>query len=573
MNVLGLSGLMIDGAACLVQDGRVVAAVEEERPLRVKQASMRLSGGLPYRAIDWCFRQAGLTWSEVDRIGYFFRPWPEFFRMSAFRWAKAFWAPQVASYYTIYQLEILRGHLAVPALVQQQCNGHVPAVQCWGHHLTHAASAFYVSPFEEAAILVMDALGERDCTSFFLGRGTRITRLRSWPFPHSWGFLYATITGYLGFRQNRDEYKVMGLAGFGQPRYAAALERVVGLQRDGSLRLDLRYFHPAFKGPQYLHRKFAEAFGPPRRPGEPMTERHADLAASLQEVLERSALRLAATLHRLTGARALCVAGGVGLNCRMNGRLLREGPFQQLFVPPGPHDAGCAMGAALLSYYALVKEGKRVPLTSAALGPQFTDDEIRRALEAGKIRYEEPEEITEEVAASLARGEIVGWFQGRMEWGPRALGSRSILANATKPEMPELVNRLIKHREAFRPFAPAVLAERAHDYFELDQPSPFMQFVAPVRAERRHEIPAVVHVDGTARVQTVTQEATPLFWRLLKSVEARTGVPLVLNTSFNVDGEPIVCTPEDALRTFFSSGLDVLAIGRCLVRKAWFQRR
>lgn len=568
MNILGLSGLLIDGAACLVQGGRVVAAIEEERPLRFKQASMRLSGGLPHRAIQLCFERAGITWNDVDHVAYFFRPWLEFVRMTAFRWRKAFWAPHVAAYYTLYHLDLLKGHLLVPHLVRQRCDGRVPPVRFWSHHLTHAASAFYVSPFEEAAILVMDAVGERDCTSFFLGQGTRITRLKSWRFPHSWGFVYAMMTQYLGFRSNRDEYKVMGLAGFGRPAYAAEIERVVGLQQDGSLKLDWSYFDPAFRGPRYFSRKFYDRFGPARAPEEPLTERHQDLAASLQQLLERSSLRLAEELHRLTRARALCIAGGVALNCSMNGRLAREGPFQEIFVPPAPHDAGSAMGAALLTHHVLLNQPRGAVLTDASLGPEFSNAAIKAALEASKVRYEERPDIAADVAELLAQGQVVAWFQDGMEWGPRALGCRSILANPTKPDMQSIVNRVVKHREPFRPFAPSVLAERAHEYFELTQPSPFMLLVAPVRPERRHEIPAVVHVDGTARVQTVSQELNPVYWRLIKLFGEKTGVPVVLNTSFNVDGEPIVCSPQDAIRCFFSTGLDALAIGDCLVRKS-----
>ncbi len=567
MNILGLSGLMIDGAACLLQDGQVVSAVEEERPLRFKQASMKLSGGLPRQAIELCFAHAGITWDHVDHVAYFFRPWLEYARMTAFRWRKAFWAPQVASYYTVYHLELLKGHLAVPRLIREECNGHVPRVHWWGHHLTHAASAFYVSPFEEAAILVMDAVGERDCTSFFLGRGTRITRLRTWAFPHSWGFVYSMVTQHLGFRANRDEYKVMALAAFAKPASLKTLQRVIGLQPDGSLRLDWSYFDPAFRGPRYFSRKFYETFGPARKPGEPLTERHAALAASLQELLEQSALCLVRQLHRLTRVEALCIAGGVGLNSCMNGRLAREGPFRKLFVPPAPHDAGSAMGAALLSAHLLLKQPRRTILTSALLGPEFSDEQIRAALDASKVQYEERADLATDVARLLAQGQVVAWFQGRMEWGPRALGARSILADPTTSQMRDRVNRAVKHRESFRPFAPAVLEERAHEYFELTQPSPFMLLVVPVRPERKDEIPAVVHVDGTARVQTVAKESNPLFWTLINRFADLTGVPMVLNTSFNVDGEPIVCSPQDALRCFFSTGIDALAIGRYLLRK------
>ncbi len=567
MNILGISGLLIDGAACLVQNGRVVAAVEEERPVRFKQASMKLSGGLPIQAIDLCFRQGGISWNQIDHVAYFFRPWLEFARMTAFRWGKAFWAPHVAAYYTTYHLELLKGHLAVPPLVRYQCNGHRPEIQFWSHHLTHAASAFYVSGFDKAAVLVMDAVGERDCTSFFLGDRLQLIRLKRWSFPHSWGFLYATMSNYLGFRSNRDEYKVMGLAAYGRPTFASHLEKVFGLKSDGSLKLDWSYFDPAFKGPGYFNEKFYRLFGPPRRRADPMTQQHQDLAASLQELLERSALRLLAQLHRLTGLNSLCIAGGVALNCSMNGRIAREGPFKEVFVPPAPHDAGSAMGAALLTEHLLMGRPRRQVLTDAFLGPEFSKEEIRSALEAGKIRFEERADIAADAAELLAKGQVVAWFQGRMEWGPRALGARSILADPTRPQTKDLVNRIVKGREMFRPFAPSVLAEKANDYFEMTQPSPFMLFVHRVRPERRNEIPSVVHVDGTARVQTVSQESDPRFWRLIRLFGEKTGVPVVLNTSFNVDGEPIVCTPRDAIRCFFSTGIDALAIGDFLVKK------
>jgi len=567
MNILGISGLLIDGAACLLQDGHVVAAVEEERPVRFKQASMKLSGGLPIQAIDLCLRQGNISWDQVDHVAYFFRPWLEFTRMTAFRWSKAFWAPHVAAYYTTYHLELLKGHLAVPPMIRHQCNGHRPEFQFWSHHLTHAASAFYVSPFDKAAVLVMDAVGERDCTSFFLGDGTRLTRLKRWSFPHSWGFLYATMTRYLGFRPNRDEYKVMGLASYGRPTFASQLEKVFGLRPDGSLKLDWSYFDPAFKGPDYFNEKFYRLFGPPRRQADPITQQHQDMAASLQELLERSALRLLDQLHRLTGLDSLCIAGGVALNCSMNGRIAREGPFKEIFVPPAPHDAGSAMGAALLTEHLLLSRPRRQVLTDAFLGPEYSKEEIRTALEASKIRFEERADIAADAAELIAQGEVVAWFQGRMEWGPRALGARSILADPTKPQTKDLVNRIVKGRELFRPFAPAVLAERAGDYFEMASPSPFMLFVHRVRPERRTDIPSVVHVDGTARVQTVSQESNPRFWRLIKLFGEKTGVPVLLNTSFNVDGEPIVCTPRDAIRCFYSTGIDALAIGDFLVKK------
>jgi carbamoyltransferase len=566
-HIVGIAGLLIDGATCVVDpQGRIAAAVEEERPTRLKHASMRSSGGLPYASLEQCMRIAGITWKDVGQVGYFFRPWREFRRMSAFRVRKARWAPAVAAYYGIYQLDILRGHLAVPRLLAQQPGYRAQFVH-WNHHLTHAASAFFVSPYDRAAILVMDAFGERDSISFMVGEGTRIRRLRHFDFPHSWGFLYSQITLHLGFTPNSDEYKVMGLAAHGEPDLLDAVMRVIRLSSIGVPQLDWSYFDPAFRGPRYFSRKFERVFGPPRLPGEPVTALHRSIAASVQRALEMSALSLAGELHRLTGGPRLCIAGGTALNCTMNSRILLESPFSEVFVPPSPHDAGCAAGAALLVRHQLLGRGREYVMQDAYLGQEYSDEDICAVLEGCKVRFERSADIAGDVAALLARGLIIGWFQGRMEWGPRALGARSILADPTRREMRDRVNAVVKYREDFRPFAPAVLAEAANDYFLDVSDSPFMLFVAKVRPERADRIPAVLHVDRTARLQTVERSANPLFWKTIRAFADRRGVPMVLNTSFNVQGEPIVATPRDAVRCFYGSGLDALAIGNYLVRK------
>jgi carbamoyltransferase len=566
--IVGLSGLLIDGAACVLDpEGRVVAAVEEERPTRAKHASMRFSGGLPQRSLELCFKTAGIGWKDVGHVGYFFEPWREFRSMVGFRLGKAWWAPQVAAYYGAYQLDILRGHLAVPRLLAQQ-RGYRARFSYLSHHLTHAASAFYVSPYERAALLVMDAMSERESITFYVGEGSRIRRLKRFDFPHSWGFLYSMFTRHLGFLPNSDEYKVMGLAAYGQPTFLPEILRMIRLQRTGEPKLDFSYFDAAFRGPTYFSDKFVRAFGPARAPDEPVTEAHRDIAASIQRALEMSALTMAGELHRMTGLRQLCVAGGVGLNCLMNTRLRLESPFRDVFVPPGPHDGGASMGAALAVAHQELGLPRRYVMTSAGLGPEYSDAEIQATLASCKAPYARSADIEKDVAELLAQGKIVGWFQGRMEWGPRALGYRSILADPTRPDMKNRVNAAVKYREDFRPFAPAVLAESAGDWFSDIKESPFMLFVARARPEQAAKIPAVLHVDGTARLQTVDRAEHPKFWGLIRAFADLRGVPMVLNTSFNVQGEPIVASPRDAVRCFYSCGLDALAIGDYLLFKA-----
>jgi carbamoyltransferase len=566
--IIGLAGLVIDGATCVVgPDGAIAAAVEEERPARLKHASMRSSGGLPYRSIESCLKTAGIGWRDVSDVGYFFQPWREFRRMTTFRLGASGLAPAVAAYYGAYQLEILRGHLAVPRLLKQQ-DGYRARFSCWNHHLTHAASAFYPTSFDSAAILVMDAFGERDSISFLVGEGTGIRRLRHFDFPSSWGFLYSQFTRHLGFEPNSDEYKVMGLAAFGEPDLLDDVLRLVRLSNIGVPELDRSYFDSAFRGPAYFGPKFYQVFGPPRKRGEPVTDRHRSIAASIQRALEISGLRLAQELRRLTGETRLCIAGGTALNCTMNTRILCESGFADVFVPPAPHDSGCAAGAALLVRHQQLGLPRADAMTTASLGAEYTDAEIRATLEACKLRFEQSADIASDTADLLCRGLIVGWFQGRGEWGPRALGSRSILADPTRSDMKDRVNASVKYREDFRPFAPSVLAEAAGDYFLDVTKSPFMLFVSRVRPERAAEIPAVLHVDNTARLQTVEKSSSPLYYRMIQAFAARRGVPMVLNTSFNVQGEPIVTTPRDAVRCLFGSGLDALVIGRYIVRKA-----
>jgi carbamoyltransferase len=435
------------------------------------------------------------------------------------------------------------------------------------HHLAHAASAFFVSPFQEAAILTVDGYGERSSALLAKGEGERIRVLRELRFPHSLGSFYAAVTQYLGFRPNCEEGTVMGLAAHGEPRFRSELSEIVRLGDDGSLEVDLSYFDYYREAPRRYSRKFIARFGPERRPQDPIQDRHRDLAASAQAVLEDGMIHLARQLRRLTGARNLCLAGGVTLNCVANSRVLEEAGFEDAFIQPAAGDNGSSLGAALYVYHQLLARPRVGVMETDFLGPGFTSEEIARELEERGVSHQRHPDIARVAAERIARGEILGWFQGRMEFGPRALGHRSILADPRRAETKIRLDQQVKRREPFRPYAPAVLREARQDYFLGPGDSPFMLKSYSVRPEKRAGIPAVVHVDGSARVQTVDRERDPLFWQLIKEFEDRSGVPLVLNTSFNARGETIVCTIVDALRCFATTGLDALVLGDCLVQK------
>jgi carbamoyltransferase len=438
------------------------------------------------------------------------------------------------------------------------------------HHPAHAASAFLVSPYEEAALLTIDYIGEWCATWAGVGRGTALTPLFGENYPHSLGVFYTAITDYLGFARASDEYKVMGLASYGEPEYLDEFRRIVKLKPGGRYAFDLSWFQCHYLAGSrcgYFSKKFLDRFGPPRRKGEPIEARHQNLAASVQHALEEAALHIAQHLHERTGLRRLCMAGGVALNCSMNGRLLRESPFDEIFVQPAAGDDGIAIGAAFQLHHASTGDGRAYVMRDARLGPEFSNSAIREFLEHAKIRYETPDNVIERAADLIAEGGIVGWYQGRMEFGPRALGARSILADPTRPDMKDLMNKYVKYREEFRPFAPSCLEERAPEYFEGCRHSPFMLFVYRVKPEMRAQVPAITHVDGTARVQTVSREVDPRYYALIEAFERRRGVPLVLNTSFNVMGEPIVHTPADAVRCFYSTGMDALVLGDYVVTK------
>jgi carbamoyltransferase len=596
MDILGISAFYHDSAACLVRDGEIVAAAQEERFTRKKH-----DPGFPAHAIRYCLGEGGVSLADLRYIAFYDKPLLKFERLletyiafaprgiASFLRAMPVWLKEKLFLKTLLQKELtaLAGGRKGPAL---------PPILFGEHHESHAASAFYPSPFDSAAVLCMDGVGEWATTSAWLGEGKELVSLWEIPFPHSLGLLYSAFTYYTGFKINSGEYKVMGLAPYGRPVYTKAIyDHLLDLKPDGTFRLNMEYFNYA-TGLTMTSRRFDELFGgPPREAESRLGQREMDLARSIQEVTEEVTLRLARTLYRETGADNLCLAGGVALNCVANGRLLREGPYQKLWIQPAAGDAGGAIGAALSAWYRLEgRARKTVPpddaMRGAFLGPAYTNEEIERFLGARQAPYTRLPEgpLLERVAAELAAGKVVGWFQGRMEFGPRALGARSIIGDARNPRMQSVMNLKIKYRESFRPFAPSVLRERVADYFDLDADSPYMLLVAPIREERRtapspeqenlwgidllnvprSDIPAVTHVDYSARIQTVHAGTNPRYHALLKAFERATGYGVIVNTSFNVRGEPIVCTPADAYRCFMRTEIDVLVLEDCLLQKA-----
>lgn len=551
--VLGVNGNIHDSAVCLLEDGRIVYAVEEERLNRRKHY-----GGPPERALATLARETGIDWRAADHIALPWKAWRFLAHNLREDLARVWTRPALHLHSLAHTLDLFARHLQFEKRLR---NAGRP-LHVVEHHLAHAASAFFVSPFEEAAILTWDARGEDTSTLLSYGKGLDIEAIRRIRLPHSIGHLYAQITDYLGFGKN-DEYKVMGLAAYGSPVHKAFFDRALALLPDGDYRIDRRFLD--------YYRGFTEELlreGPPRGPGEPVTQFHRDVAASLQARLEEAAFHLADFLRRETGSRNLCIAGGVGLNGVANGKLLARGGVDGLYVQPAAGDSGLAIGSAFHVWHTVLRRPRAgFVMRRADFGPAFSQESVAATLRRCKVPFRVTENPAEEGADRIARGEVIGWFQGRSEFGPRALGHRSILADPRDGAMKDRVNALVKNREEFRPFAPALLAEETREYFDADPPFPFMIVVLPVRPEKRPLLGAVTHVDGTARLQTVSRPDDPLFHELISRFKARTGVAAILNTSFNVQGEPIVHTPEDALRTFFASGLDALLIERCLITK------
>jgi len=587
--ILGISAYYHDAAACLLVDGKIVAAAQEERFTRKKHDAR-----FPRHAVAYCLQAGGIALEELDCVGFYDKPLLKFERLLESYLAVA---PRGLRSFTTAMPVWLKEKLFTRREILRELPGFRGELLFAEHHESHAASAFYPSPFEEAAVLTMDGVGEWATSSWGVGRGTDLALHAELHYPHSLGLLYSAFTYFTGFKVNSGEYKVMGLAPYGTPRYAdRILNELMDLKPDGSFQLDMRYFGYV-DGLTMTTDAFARLFdGPPRTPEAPLTQREMDLAASVQAVTEEVMLRMARHVHRATGLPNLCLAGGVALNCVGNGRLLREGPFERLWIQPAAGDAGGALGVALAIYHKLLGKPRRVrpagdAMQGSYLGPVFADDAIAtvlRQLGAVATRYDDETALVDRVAALLAEEKVVGWMQGRMEFGPRALGARSILGDPRSPRMQSVMNLKIKYRESFRPFAPSVLREHVHEWFELDGDSPYMLLVAPVRPEHRlpmtaeqerlfgiaklqvprSTIPAVTHVDYSARIQTVHAETNPRFHALLRRFAERTGCPVLVNTSFNVRGEPIVCTPQDAYRCFMRTEMDALVLGSFVLLKA-----
>ena len=589
--ILGISAFYHDSAAALVVDGRIVAAAQEERFTRKKQDER-----FPRQAVEYCLREAGLSVDDLDYVGFYEKPLVKFERLLE---TYLSFAPRGYRSFRKMLPQWLRQKLHLPRELDRGLGRRPRGRYVFlDHHESHAAGAFFPSPFDEAAILTLDGVGEWSTSCYGVGRANRIELSHEIRFPHSLGLLYSAFTYYTGFKVNSGEYKVMGLAPYGEPRFKdVILRHLLDLKNDGSFRLDLSYFNYC-QGLTMTSARFHDLFGgPPREAESNLTQREMDLAASVQAVTEEVMLRAARHLHRETKLKNLVLAGGVALNCVGNGRLLREGPFENLWIQPAAGDAGGALGTAQFIWHQLL-DRPRDPrggdaMQGALLGPSFTDDEIAAALDAAGARYTtyaDDDALCDAVSSLLAGEKVVAWFQGRMEFGPRALGARSILGDARSPTMQSVMNLKIKFRESFRPFAPLVLREHVDRYFEMRpyEDSPYMLLVAPVREEHRRTppieaesafgierlryprstIPAVTHVDYSARVQTVDDRRNPLLHRLLTAFYERTGCPVLVNTSFNVRGEPIVCTPEDAYRCFLATEMDALVVGRSVVLKS-----
>ena len=593
MNILGLSAYYHDSAAALVRDGVIVAAAQEERFSRKKHDAR-----FPEGAINSCLTEGGITLADIDEVVFYDKPLVKFERLLE---TYLTYAPRGFRSFVAAMPVWLKEKLYLKATLKRQLAElggltvkELPTLLFAEHHQSHAASAFFPSPFEKAAVLCLDGVGEWATTSVWLGDGQTLTPQWELDFPHSLGMLYSAFTYYTGFRVNSGEYKLMGLAPYGEPKYVdLILEHLIDLKDDGTFRLNMDYFNYA-TGLTMTNKRFAKLFGAPARTAETdIAQREMDIARSIQEVTEEVVLRLARTIHKELGVEYLCLAGGVALNCVANGRILREGPFKDIWIQPAAGDAGGALGAALIAWHEYHDQPRQVnghdAMQGSYLGPRYKDEEIRTQLDAQGAVYEELDDasLSDRLSAVLADEKVAGWFQGRMEFGPRSLGGRSIIGDPRSAKMQSVMNLKIKYRESFRPFAPAVLAEDVSEYFDLDRPSPYMLIVAPVKESLRtpmtteqqqlfgieklnvprSQIPAITHVDYSARVQTVHAQSNPKFHALLEKFKERTGCSVLVNTSFNVRGEPIVCTPEDAYRCFMRTEMDYLVVENFLLAK------
>ena len=586
VNILGISAFYHDSAACLVRDGQIIAAAQEERFTRKKH-----DASFPRHAVDYCLREGGVQVRDLDHVAFYEKPFLKFDRILHTYLA---YAPAGLRTFMMAIPLWIRERVWMKELIHKElgCNCKIIFPE---HHESHAASAFFPSPYPEAAFLTVDGVGEWTTTSYGIGRGNQVEMLGELRFPHSLGLLYSAFTYFTGFRVNSGEYKLMGLAPYGKPKHRdVILHELMDLKEDGSFRLNMKYFNYGV-GLTMTNERFERLFGrPPRQPESRLTQSDMDLARSIQDVTEEVMFRMARHVRKETGMKNLCLAGGVALNCVANGRILREGIFENIWIQPAAGDAGGALGAALLTWHQYLgkprtADGVNDSQRGSCLGPASTSGEIRAYLQSHNIPFTElsDAELPEKVADLIKAEKVIGWFYGRMEFGPRALGGRSIIGDAQSPKMQEVMNLKIKFRESFRPFAPTVLRERVSDWFELDRESPYMLLVAPVAKSRRREltteeqkkfglqklltvrstIPAVTHVDYSARLQTVTEEHHPMFYRLIRKFDEKYGCPVIINTSFNVRGEPIVCTPEHAYTCFMRTNMDYLVLGNFLIEK------
>lgn len=559
MNILGISAFYHDSAAALIKDGQLVAAAHEERFTRKKH-----DRNFPINAVNYCLEEGKIKISDLDYVGFYDRPFIKFERL-LFTYLHFF--PKGFSSFLKAIPRWIKEQLFIRSLIKEQLKfeGEVLFAD---HHVSHAASAFLVSPYKEAAILTVDGVGEWSTATQGIGKDTDIKILKEIRFPHSLGLLYSAFTYYLGFKVNSAEYKVMGLAPYGQPKFYDKILKLIEINEDGSFVMDMGYFEYPY-GLRMTNEKFDQLFGgPPLKSESKPTQREFDIAASIQKVTNEIMLKMALHLNKTTGLTNLCLAGGVALNCVANGIILRETPFKNMFIQPAAGDAGGALGIAYYIYNTLLKNPRNFMMNHAYLGPQFTENEIKDVLDKFGAVYKkyDREELLKTTAQLIKEQNVVGWFQGRMEYGPRALGSRSILADPRDPKMKDNLNMKIKFREAFRPFAPSVLLDKTSEYFDIDVPSPYMLLVCQVK-ENKRIIPSVTHVDGSARIQTVARETNPLYYDLIAEFEKQTGLPVIINTSFNVRGEPIVCSPQDAYRNFMNTKMDYLVIGPYVLDK------
>jgi carbamoyltransferase len=582
-HILGISAFYHDSAACLVRDGQIIAAAQEERFTR-KKHDFRF----PIHSINWCLQEAKISCQNLDLVVFYEKPFIKFERILE---TSLTYAPTGIRQFIQAMPLWLKQKLWIPEVIKEELN-YKGKIIFAGHHESHAASAFYPSPFKEAAFLTMDGVGEWETASFGIGKGNEIDILADLRFPHSLGLLYSAFTYYTGFKVNSGEYKLMGLAPYGEPKYVDLIkDNLLDLKEDGSFKLNMKYFGYC-NGLRMTNGRFDKLFGgPARRPETKISQKDMDIAASIQKVTEEIMLKMAHHVHKTTGLDKLCLAGGVALNCVGNGKILREGPFKEIWIQPASGDAGGALGAALVGWYRYLgnkrEVNERKDLQHASLlGPHYSEEHIEAFLSKENIPHKKLTypDLVKNTAELIDKGNVIGWFQGRMEFGPRALGARSIIGDARSPQMQSRMNLKIKFRESFRPFAPTVLREEVGNWFEMEEESPYMLLVAPVSGDkcvkvedsvkgfeelkvRRSEVPAVTHVDYSARVQTVKREDNPLYYDMIKAFYDLTDCPVIINTSFNVRGEPLVCTPEDAFRCFMRTEMDYLVMGSFILDK------